>query len=66
MGTFEHWCWRRMLQIPWVEKRTNAAIDDQVGVCITLEETMARQKLIFFGHIMREAGLEKSDMVGMR
>ena len=65
MGTFEHWCRRCILRIPWVEKRTNPSIDDQVGVCITLEEMMAKQKLKFFGHIMRGTGLEKSVMVGM-
>ena len=65
VDAFQHWCWRRMLRIPWTAKRTNASIRDQVGVKATLYDRIAGQKLAYCGHIMRSDGLEKSIMLGM-
>ena len=55
-----------MLWVPWTSKRTNVSIIDQIGSHkMTLEEMICKQKLTYFGHVMRGEGLEKSVMLGM-
>ena len=63
---FEHWCWRRMLRLPWTSRRINVSIIEQVGRQIPLETTITKQKLSYFGHIVRSTGLEKAVMLGMQ
>ena len=64
---FENWCWRRVLRIPWTAMRTNESvrsellIDDHDRMLIRIN----KQKLTFFGHVMRANGLEKAIMIGM-
>jgi hypothetical protein len=63
--TFEYWCWRRMLRISWTEKRTNVSIAAQIERITPLEDTVTKQKLSYFGHVIRNDGLEKTIMLGM-
>jgi exonuclease III len=65
ISAFEHWCWRRMLRISWTAKRTNKSITDEIDPGSSLENIIARQKLTYFGHVMRSNGLEKDIMTGM-
>jgi len=65
INTFELWCWRRMLRIPWTAKRTNASICKQVEAHTFLDNIVKRRKLMHFGHVMRSDGLEKDIMLGM-
>ena len=30
-GTFELWCWRRLLQVPWTERRSNQSILKEIS-----------------------------------
>jgi len=62
---FENWCWRKMLRISWTEKRTNASIQQQLGITTSLVNRIRRNKLIYFGHIMRSNSLEKDMIVAM-
>ena len=62
---FKHWCWRRMLRIPWTARRTNVSIIEQVGQQTSLEATITKQMLSYFGHIVRSTGLEKAFMLEM-
>ena len=62
---FENWCWRKMLRISWIEKRTNASIQQQLKITTSLVNRIRRNKLIYFGHIMRSKNLEKDKMVAM-
>ena len=50
---FELWCWRRMLRIPWTARRTNKSILEEVKPTTPLQVMILRQKLSYFGHIMR-------------
>src|ERR1700733_13050358 len=62
----EMWIWRRMLRVSWTEKRTNVSILQEIGQLrgnLTLGQRAARQKLMFFGHVMRSDGLEKEMML---
>ena len=59
VDAFEMWCYRRILRISWTEMRSNVWILDQIGTSLMLRETIRRQKLRFFGHVVRRDGLDK-------
>ena len=62
---FELWCWRRLLRVPWTARRSNQSILKEIGPEISLEGTMLKLKLQYFGHLMRRAdSLEKTLMLG--
>jgi hypothetical protein len=65
IASFENWCWRRMLRVSWTNKRTNASINEEIGSGTTLLIQALKQKLSYFGHVVRADGLEKSLMLGM-
>ncbi|GFR95177.1 endonuclease-reverse transcriptase [Elysia marginata] len=68
IDSFELWCWRRLLRrpIPWTAKRTNVLILEEIKPTQSLESLIVKQKLSYFGHIMRKQNsLEKSIMLGM-
>jgi len=57
--------WRRILQVPWTEKRTNISVLEEVKPKRSLEATILQLKLHYFGHIMRAKGsLERDIMLG--
>jgi hypothetical protein len=60
------WIWRKVLRTPWIEKRTNESILQEIGQSrgkLSLGQRAARQKMAFFGHVMRANGLEKEMML---
>ena len=62
VGTFELWCWRRILRVPWTARRSNQSILKEISPGISLEGMMLKLKLQYFGHLMRRVDLlEKSD-----
>lgn len=62
---FEYWCWRRLLGISWTDKRTNQSIREELKLDKDLDCQIDKQKLVYFGHVVRAEGLEKSIMFGM-
>ena len=61
---FELWCWRRLLRVPWTERRSNQSIL-KISPGISLEGMMLKLKLQYFGHLMwRVDSLEKTLMLG--
>jgi hypothetical protein len=50
---FELWTWRRILRVPWTEKRTNFSVLEDVKPKRSLEATILLLKLCYFGHVMR-------------
>ena len=56
-----------MLKIPWTARRTNKPVFEEISPPCTLEALMLKQKLPYFGHIMRaeNESLEKSTVLGM-
>ena len=61
IDSFELWCWRRLLRVPWTARRSNQSIVKISPGC-SLEGTMLKLKLQYFGHLMRRVGsLEKTD-----
>ncbi len=66
IDAFELWCWRRLLRVPWTEKRTNKSVLQEIKPECSLEASMVKLKLSYFGHIMRrQDSLEKEIMLGM-
>ena len=64
IDAFELWCWRRLLRVPWTV-RPNQSILKEISPEYSLEGSMLKLKLRYFGHQMRTAdSLEKSLMLG--
>ena len=62
---FELWCWRRLLRVPWTERRSNQSILKEINPEYSSETLMLKLKLQHFGHLMRRASsLEKTLMLG--
>ena len=61
IDSFELWCWRRLLRVPWTAKRSNQFILKEIGPGCCLEGMMLKLKLQYFGHLMRRVdSLEKT------
>ena len=52
IDTFELWCWRRLLRVPWTAKRSKQSILKEVNPEYLLERLMLKLKLQYFGHLM--------------
>ena len=62
--TFELWCWRRFLRVPWTVK-SNQSILKEINPEYSLEGLMLKLKLQYFGHLMwRTHWLERTLMLG--
>ena len=62
---FELWCWRRLLRVPWIARRSNQSILKEISLECSLEGLMLRLKLQYFGHLMQRAdSFEKTPMLG--
>ena len=48
--TFELWCWRRFLRVPWTARRSNSSILKEINPEYSLEGLML--KCQYFGHLM--------------
>ena len=65
IDAFELWHWRRLLRVPWTERRSNQSILKEVSPEYSLEGLMLKLKLQYFGHLMGRAdSLEKTPMLG--
>ena len=65
IDTFELWCWRRLLRVPWAARRSSQSILKEINSGISLEGMMLKLKLQSFGHLMRRVdSLEKTLMLG--
>ena len=52
IDTFELWCWRRLLRVPWTARRSNQSILKEISPEYSLEGLMLKLKLQYFGHLM--------------
>ena len=65
IDAFELWCWRRLLRVPWIARRSNQSILKEINSEYSLERLMLKWKLQYFGHLMQRAdSLEKTLMLG--
>ena len=45
IDTFELWCWRRLLRVPWTARRSERSILEEISPESALEGLMSRRKL---------------------
>ena len=65
IDTFELWCWRRLLRVPWTARRSNQSILKENSLGCSLEGLMLKLKLQYFGHLMQRAdSFEKTLVLG--
>ena len=65
IDTFELWCWRRLLRVPWTARRSNQLILKDISLEYSLEGLMLKLKLQYFGHLLwRTDSFEKTLMLG--
>ena len=65
IDAFELWCWRRLLRVPWMARRSNQSILKEISPGCSLEGLMLKLKLLYFVHLMRRVdSLEKTLMLG--
>ena len=65
IDTFEMWCWRRLLRVPWTARRYHQSILKKLNPECSLEGLMLELKLHYFGHLMQRAdSFEKTLMLG--
>ena len=55
IDTFQLWCWRRLLRVPWTARRESQLILKEINPEYSLEGLMLKLKLQYFGHLMRRA-----------
>ena len=65
IDTFELWCWRRLLKIPWTARRSKLSVLKEISPEYSLEGLILKLKLQYFGPLMgRTDSLEKTLMLG--
>ena len=65
IDTFELWCWRWLLRLPWTARRSNQSVLKEISTGCSLEGLMLKLKLQYFGHLLRRAdSFEKTLMLG--
>ena len=65
IDTFELWCWRRLLRVPWNARRSNQSILKEISPGCSLKGLILKLKLQYFGHLMQRAdSIEKTLMLG--
>ena len=65
IDSFELWCWRRLLRVPWTARRSNQSILKEISPGCSLEGLILKLKLLNFGHLMWSVdSLEKTLMLG--
>ena len=52
IDAFEMWCWRRVLRVTWIARRSNQSILKEISPGISLEGMTLKVKLQYFGHFM--------------
>ena len=65
IDAFELWCWKTILRVPWIARRSNQSILKEISPEYSLKGLMLKLKLQFFGHLRwRTDLLEKTLMLG--
>ena len=52
IDTFEPWCWKRLLRVPWTARRSNQSILKEISPEYPLEGLMLKLKCQYFGYML--------------
>ena len=55
IDAFELWCWRRLLRVPWIVRRSNQSILKEISPEYSLAGLMLKLKPQYLGHLMQRA-----------
>ena len=65
IDAFELWCWRTLLRVPWMARRSSQSILKEIKPDYSLEGLMLKPKLQYYDHPMqRMDSLEQTLMLG--
>ena len=65
IDAFELCCWRRILRVPWIARKSNQSMLREISPGCSLEGLMLKLKFQYFGHLMQRAdSFEKILMLG--
>ena len=65
IDAFKLWCWRRLLTVPCIARRSNQSILKEINPEYWLEELMLKVRLQYFGHLIWKAdSLEETPILG--
>ena len=65
IDAFELRCWRRLLRVPWIARRSNQSILKEMSPEYSLEGLTLKVKLQYFVHLRQRAdSFEKTLMLG--
>ena len=65
IDVLELWCWRRLLWVLWIARRSNQSILKEISPEYSLEGLMLKLKLQYFSHLMqRTDSLKNTLMLG--
>ena len=64
IDAFELWCWRRLLRVSWIARRSNQSILKEINPEYSLEGLMLRLILQSFGHLMGRTDSLETLMLG--
>ena len=65
LEAFEMWAMCRLMRISWTERMSNERVMTLAGVRRELIQLIQKQKLQYFGHLMRHDSLQKDVVEGM-
>ena len=64
VDAFELWCWRRLLRVPWIARRSNQSFLKEINPEYSWEGLTLKLKLQYLGQLMRRTdSLEKNLML---
>ena len=52
IDAFELWCWRRLLRVPWMARRSNQFILKEISAGCSLEGLKLKMKLQYFAFLL--------------
>ena len=55
IDAFELWCWKRLLRVPWIARRSNQSNLKKISPEYSLEGLILKLKLQYFAHLLRRA-----------
>ena len=65
IDAFELWCWRRLLRVPWIARRSIQSILKEIRPGCSLKGLILKLQLQYFGHLMQRVdSLDKTLMLG--
>ena len=63
IDAFELWCWRRLLRVPWITRRSNQFILKEMSSEYSLERLMLKLKPQYFGHLIWRTDSSKKTLI---